>query len=578
MEKPPAQSPSFILHSDFLILHSSVSLCLCVYRLFQLRPDRNVFQESRQHRLAALGRSRHDHAVRLQSFQLAWRQVGHDHHFASDQLLRRVRLGDAGDQLPHFRSDIHFQAQQPVRAFDFFRRLHLAVNGATPKGYSSYSQTFGNPSISYNSLFTGFFAQDTWKPLRNLTLTYGLRYDLYQVPNADKNSLFSFSQSFRTDNNNVGPRLGLAYGLGHDQKTVIRASTGIFYDPPQTDQYRLALLNNGSPAFFNITATPSSSFAPAFPAVFTALPTGFSLATQNITTVAPDFATLYSYNATVSVTRELSSNFVVSASYLHTAGNRLPVYSNINLVPSGAFLADGRPIFSTTARVFPGFANILAVQSVGHSNYNGANITLNKRLSKGYEFYATYTWSHAIDDAPEQNNIDSGNFLLSDPSNRARDRANSLTDKRHTFNMTGVFMPEFSGKGAAHYLVNHNRLSIGLVAASGDLFNIGSNQILNGDPTEGTAFQRPLFIGRNTVRAPAVFELNARYSRLFQVGEKRSFEFLAESTNLTNTLNVISLNTTAKVDATGAILTPSPNAATGGRDQRLIQMGLRFNF
>ncbi|MBZ5727149.1 MAG: TonB-dependent receptor [Acidobacteriia bacterium] len=478
----------------------------------------------------------------------------------------------------HAVRDTQTAATAATYTFPTIAAYLAAVNGATPKGYSSYSQTFGNPSISYNSLFTGFFAQDTWKPLRNLTLTYGLRYDLYQVPNADKNSLFSFSQSFRTDNNNVGPRLGLAYGLGHDQKTVIRASTGIFYDPPQTDQYRLALLNNGSPAFFNITATPSSSFAPAFPAVFTALPTGFSLATQNITTVAPDFATLYSYNATVSVTRELSSNFVVSASYLHTAGNRLPVYSNINLVPSGAFLADGRPIFSTTARVFPGFANILAVQSVGHSNYNGANITLNKRLSKGYEFYATYTWSHAIDDAPEQNNIDSGNFLLSDPSNRARDRANSLTDKRHTFNMTGVFMPEFSGKGAAHYLVNHNRLSIGLVAASGDLFNIGSNQILNGDPTEGTAFQRPLFIGRNTVRAPAVFELNARYSRLFQVGEKRSFEFLAESTNLTNTLNVISLNTTAKVDATGAILTPSPNAATGGRDQRLIQMGLRFNF
>ena len=86
---------------------------------------------------------------------------------------------------------------------------------------------------------------------------------------------------------------------------------------------------------------------------------------QDITTVSPDFATLYSYNGNISISRELSTNFVVSASYLYTKGTRLPVYRNINLVPSGATLADGRPIFSTTTRVYPGFANILSAESVG---------------------------------------------------------------------------------------------------------------------------------------------------------------------------------------------------------------------
>src|SRR6202011_51711 len=100
-------------------------------------------------------------------------------------------------------------------------------------------------------------------------------------------------------------------------------------------------------------------------------------------------------------------------------------------------------------------------------------------------------WSHAIDDAPEQNNIDSAAFLLSDPTSRRRDRGNSLTDKRHSFNMTGVFMPEFHAAGhAANYLLNHNRLSVGVVAASGDLFNMGSNLVLNADSTESGAFQR----------------------------------------------------------------------------------------
>ena len=271
---------------------------------------------------------------------------------------------------------------------------------------------------------------------------------------------------------------------------------------------------------------------------------------------------------------------MVSASYLYTAGNRLPIYQNINLVPTGQFLADGRPIFSPTARLYPAFANVISAESAGHSTYNGLNVSLRKRLSRGYEFYATYTWSHAIDDAPEQNNIDSGNTVtLSDPSNRRRDRANSLTDKRHVFNMTGVFMPQVHASSAlANLLLNGNRLSIGLVASSGDLFNIGSNRILNGDSSASAAYERPLFVGRNTVRAPAVFELNARYSRLFPLSEHKSLEFLAESTNITNTQNVTNLSTTAQVDPSGNIVAPAPNAATGARDQRLIQLGVRFNF
>jgi hypothetical protein len=92
--------------------------------------------------------------------------------------------------------------------------------------------------------------------------------------------------------------------------------------------------------------------------------------------------------------------------------------------------------------------------------------------------------------------------LLADPTNRRLDRSDSLTDKRHVFNMTGVLTPEWKlDNKAANYLANHNRLSFSIVASSGDLFNMGSTRVLNGDSTEGSAFQRPLFVGRNTIRA-----------------------------------------------------------------------------
>jgi hypothetical protein len=452
-----------------------------------------------------------------------------------------------------------------------------AVNGSAPKGYSSFSQVVGNPSLNYNSLFTNFFAQDSWKPTRNLTVTYGLRYDLYQMPSADKTSPFVYSQSFKTDKNNFGPRLGVAWGLGKDQKTVIRASSGIFYDPPQTDQYRRAISLNGNPAFFTLSATPTTSYAPSFPSVFAAVPAGV-VGSTDITTISPDFANLYSINANFSITRELTSTMALTTSYLYTAGNRLPVYRNINVAPSGTFLADGRPIF-TGGRYYAGFGNITSAESVGHSTYNGLNVTLRKQLSKGLETYATYTWSHAIDDAPEQNNIDAGSNLLSDPTNRRRDRGDSLTDKRHVFNMTTVLMPEVkSDNKVLNYLANHNRLSLAVVASSGDLFNMGSNRVLNGDSTEGSAFQRPLFVGRDTIRGGYVAEINARYSRLFQIKERKSAEFLVESTNLGNRLNVTALNSTATVDAAGNITTPAPLTPTGARDQRLLQLGVRFNW
>ena len=453
-----------------------------------------------------------------------------------------------------------------------------ATSGADRKSYASFTQAIGNSRIRYDSLFVGGFAQDSWRPRRDVTIIYGVRYDVYRPPDADRSAPFPYSQSFRTDKNNFAPRLGIAWSLGKQQKTVIRASNGIFYDPFQTDQYRLALLQNGLPNFLRISALPIQPFAPAFPDMLSSLPAGLSLPVQDLMTVSPDFATLYSYNASLSISHEVARDLVASASYLYTKGTRLPVYRNINVVPSGADLADGRPIFSTTARVFPGFNNILSIESVGNSNYNGLNVTLEKRWGRMGQLFATYTWSHAIDDAPEQNNIDSTAFL-SDPMNRWRDRADSLTDKRHVFSMTGVFQPEFHvGKPWAKRLLNGNILAVMVQAASGDLFNIGSNRVLNLDSSEPAVFQRPLFIGRNTLRGPAVFELNARYSRFFPISERYKLEFLAETTNLTNTLNATAVNSTAQVGAAGQITAPASGAIIAARDQRLIQLGLRATF
>lgn len=469
------------------------------------------------------------------------------------------------------------QVQQTSANYTFPNvAAYLAARaGTAPKGYTSFVQTVGEPSIQYNALFTGLYGQDTWKPRSNVTITYGVRYDLYRPPPANPASLFDSSKSFRTDKNNFAPRLGVAVGLG---KWVVRASGGIFYDPFQTDNYRKSLLNNGTPIFFSLSVPPASPFAPSFPGVFSGVPSGFNLPLQDITTVSPDFASLYSVNANLSISREITPGLGLTATYLYTRGNRLPVWRNINIVPGPNTLADGRPIFTGT-RVNPAFANVLSAESVGRSSYNGLNLTINKRYSYGFEIFATYTWSHAIDDAPEQNNIDAGADLLSDPTNRRRDRANSLTDRRHAFNTNAVWNPGTgSGGGLWRYLANNNRLAVSSTAQTGEVFNIGGNRILNGDASTGAAYQRPLFVGRNTLNAPATWQLDFRYARIFPVGERLRPEFFAESTNILNKTNVTGLNSTATVDAAGNILAQPSQAWTAALDQRLIQFGIKLVF
>lgn len=474
--------------------------------------------------------------------------------------------------------DNNTQATAATYTFPTVAAYLAAVAGTNRKGYATFTQTLGNPTLVYSSVFTSLFAQDSWKVRPSLTLSYGVRYDLYQIPEAASNSPYEPSRNFRVDKNNFAPRVGIAWSLGKDQKTVVRANGGIFYDQPQTDVYRRAILSNGNPSFFSVATAPTTAFAPSYPDVFTSVPTGFSLPIQNVIGVSPDFRTMYSANFNLQISRELTPNFGISALYLHTKGTGIPVYRNINLVATANRLADGRPIFGT-GRVDTRFNNISIAESVGNSNYNGLNLTLTRRLAKGYEWFASYTWSHALDDAPEQNVLDSGALLPQDTTNRRLEYGNGLSDRRHVLTFAGSLQPEFNiGNAALSYLANHNQLSFILMARSGDVFNMGSNRVLNGDTNVPAAQQRPLYIGRNTLRGPSIAQLDMRYARSLYKREAFKVDFLAEFINLLNHTNITGLNTTATVDTAGVITAQPTLLPTAALDARQIQFGFRARF
>ncbi len=480
-----------------------------------------------------------------------------------------------------------------------------ARNGTNPRGYTNYVASFGNPEFQYKSFFYNAFAQDDWKVTPKLKINYGLRYDLYKIPQANSASLFPASQKFKVDKNNFAPRLGVVYGL-RDGKyaTILRGSAGIYYDPPAIDVYARALQNNGSPQFFNFTLTPSNPIAPSFPGNLASLPAGTTLPIQSIDTVSPDFKNLYAVHTNFQVEQSLTNDISVTAGYIHSSGRHIPVYRNVNCNPTGATLPDGRPLFGLVTptrtpcvnRIDTRFQNILMAESVGNSNYNAVTFQLNKRFSQGYQFSINYTLSKATDDAPEQNLVAASTLVLSDPTNRARDRGPSLADQRHTFNMSFVGRPTFNIENRfLRSLINGNQFGVIATANSGERYNIVSSVDLNEDGITGS--DRPVGIGRNAGKTPKQVNVDLRYSRFFNINERFKIEAFAEATNIFNIRSIFQYNSTTipvntapafnnGTDAFGNLINGLPDYRTnyqslGGAtalDSRNFQIGFKFIF
>ena len=469
-----------------------------------------------------------------------------------------------------------------------------AVNGSNPRSYTQYVEAFGDPEVKFNSTFYNFFAQDDWKVTRKLKLNYGLRYDLYDIPKANSNSPFPASQKFKVDKNNFAPRLGIVYALREgDRPTVLRASTGIYYDVPYSDMYLRAIQNNGSPQYFNFTFGPNSVGAPGFPNNLGSLPAGAALPRQSIDTVSPDFVNLYAMHTNAQIEQALTNDLSVTVGYIHSSGRHIPVYRNINCLSTGGTLADGRLIYGTrnpngtlapcTNRQFPQFQNILMVESVGNSNYNALTVQFAKRFSKGYQFSANYTLSRSTDDAPEQNLVAASSLALEAPENRAFDQGKSLADQTHTFVLSFVGRPQFNFENRAlKYLLNNNQFGIIATANNGETFNIITNQDLNGD---GVLVDRPVGIVRNSGRTPHQFNVDLRYSRFIPLTERFRLEFFAEAVNIFNINSVYQFNNTTLTSgfdlATGNLNGALPDFRTRGvtsLDSRQVQLGIKFNF
>jgi hypothetical protein len=471
-----------------------------------------------------------------------------------------------------------------------------AKSGANPFAYSTVTVSNSGNVPSYHSVFFSFYGQDNWQVRPNLTLIYGLRYDKFVPPPADPNAPFIYSRNFNSPGANFSPRVGFAYRL--TPKTVLRGSGGIFYESPATNTWFNTLLNNGN--LSSVSLAPNSVGAPPYPTILSSVapPT----TPTDVTSAAPNFRNAYTINTSLQLSRELSSNDSITAGFIHTGARNLEFLDNINLINPIATLADGRPVYSRTVsastRLFPQFNNILLQESGARASYNAGVINYTHRLSAGMEVSAAYTWSHSISDAPDVNSFEQ-NLPIEDPSNRLRDRGNSLVNRPNAFTLSSIIEPSVKGgNGFLHTVLNHNMFSVLANLSSGDEQNITGNTVINGDQRT-TAVTRPLFIGRDSVRGPSIYQVDLRYTRtIARLWDRVEPQFFIEASNLFNHPNVTSLNTAVAigglnsaglptaltglpVNSAGTAVVPLPSsfpASSTVLEGRIVQLGLAARF
>lgn len=446
-----------------------------------------------------------------------------------------------GAEFLYNRADILFPGA--FQGVYLFTNLNNFLNG----NYSQFQQAFGAPSQLQKNPNVGLFAQDEWKPINDLTLNFGLRYDAQFLPDPIK-----------TDANNWAPRFGFAYSPF--EKTVLRGSFGVYYDRLPLRATSNALQRDGS-KYIVAQLSQASIGAPVFPNILTARPSILTIK-PNVTRIDPQIQNSRSQQANLQIERQLPFKSAVSVGYLYLRGLNLILSRNVN-VPSCA-----SQVNSNLCRPDPNFGNISRYESSGDSRYNGLIVSFNKQQGSWASVRASYTISKAIDDA--------GNFFFSAPQNNFNLRDDfglSDNDARHRLTLSGTLnSSKTSGSSVLRQLSGGFQLSYIFTFASRLPFNIVTGNDRNGD----TNFNdRPVGIGRNTGRGFDFASFDLRLSRQFKLTEKTSLELLGEGFNLFNRSNFLVPNSTFGVSSAPLASFGRPTAAF---DPRQIQLGFRLNF
>jgi hypothetical protein len=409
------------------------------------------------------------------------------------------------------------------------------------------------------------FAQDSWQASHRLTFNFGVRWEFNPAPSERNGNdplvlsdVGGFNMRFAptpiqfaprgtslwaTTYNNFAPRAGLAYQIFPKLGTTIRAGAGLYYDT-----------GNGQAA---------QAFGSVFPFTrgtifgFSQYPLTLNQATPPELSLDPPYGSLFafdphlqlprSWQTSVSVEQPLGARQVVSLAYVGSHGRRLFREEIYQRPDSGS-----------------GFTDVVNLtRGDSRSDYHAFQALFQRRLSRGWQAFASYTWSHSIDDVSEDSSL---HFhpSLADPG---RDRGPSAFDVRHSLNIAVSYdVPPLFSKGPmsaisrnwsfdmiakARTAVPYNLTDVSEII-SGGLVEYGRPNLIPGVPlylkspsAAGGRVINPLAfdfsssvfsgsLGRNALRGFGASQVDAVVRRKFSFSDRFSLQLRAEVYNLFN--------------------------------------------
>ena len=248
-----------------------------------------------------------------------------------------------------------------------------------------------------------FFVHESFQVSSNLTMSAGLRYEV-NVPPVDEDDRANIydpatgslvpagsngvpRSGYKTDWNNLAPRVGVAWSPDAEGRTVVRGGYGIYYDQSS--------LAPGEGLYFNAPFFDFNFYFP-LPGYLLTLadpfPSDFPFPTPpSALTFQRDLRTPYLQQWNIGVQRELGSGRSVEVAYVGSKGHNLIRGRDINQ-------AAASPIFPNL-RPNPLFADIIAVESQAHSRYDSLQVRFEQRVRAGLSVLSSYTVGESKDNA-----------------------------------------------------------------------------------------------------------------------------------------------------------------------------------
>jgi hypothetical protein len=507
---------------------------------------------------------------------------------------------------------------------------NFAIDLATPgaRNYTNYTQAFGLAQDSFSTWDINLFVQDEWKIKPNVTLNYGFRYEYIKMPGTIlANPLVPETAEIPEDKNNFGPRVGVAWDLFNDRKTVIRAGWGIYYGRIINSAiFNGRTVTGAQGASFNLNFTAANG--PVHPATFDSVPTGGTTPRPSIFYFEPNIDAPEIRQADLAIEREITPSLSVSASYLYSRGSNLPFFFDANLPlpnrtqtfailssPTSTTIAQTitLPIFigGAAARPNQSFDRIIVQRGAVKSYYDAVVFQINKRLSRGIQLLAHYTLAKAEDLNQGSVTFTSSFPTAFNPFDLEAERGRSNFDVKNRFVASFIWEMPFARTSESPFLKHVAagwKLNgiVNLQDGARVTGSVGGNlpsfrdpdgtQIasISGSPNGSGGLNRVPFEERNLFRRPSLQNIDLRLGKEFRVKERYRINFIAEAFNIFNRTHWFGATTTRYDLITITAGLPAGTALPAFRPrtdfltlnsaqstlyrERQMQLALKFNF